>query len=51
MIAENNPHDLRKHDVIFHGSLFPEPVQVLLATAIGTALKLSSRGLNTTGDS
>jgi hypothetical protein len=34
-------------NVIVHGPLFPEPVQVIVATSFGVAVKLIGKGLRT----
>jgi hypothetical protein len=39
-------HQLKPH-VIIHGPLFPEPVQVIVATPIGASVKLVGKGLRT----
>jgi superfamily II DNA or RNA helicase len=36
-----------KPNVIVHGPLFPEPVQVIVATPMGTSVKLVGKGLRT----
>ena len=36
-----------KPDVVVRGPLFPEPVQVIVATPVGDAVKLIGKGLNT----
>jgi hypothetical protein len=39
-------HQLKPH-VIIQGPLFPEPVQVIVATPLGAAVKLVGKGLRT----
>lgn len=39
-------HQLKPH-VIIHGPLFPEPVQVIVVTPLGAAVKLVGKGLRT----
>jgi hypothetical protein len=36
-----------KPDVVVRGPLFPEPVQVIVATPIGAGVRLVGKGLNT----
>ncbi len=36
-----------KSNVIVRGSLFPEPVKVIVAVPIGDAIKLIGKGINT----
>ncbi|BAZ80190.1 hypothetical protein PN497_06770 [Sphaerospermopsis kisseleviana CS-549] len=39
--------DQLKANVIVHGSIFPEPVQVLVVVSMGDAIKLIGTGVNT----
>jgi hypothetical protein len=36
-----------KPNSIVRGSIFPEPVQVILVTSVGSSVKLIGKGLNT----
>jgi SNF2 family DNA or RNA helicase len=39
--------DQLKPNIIVHGPIFPEPVQVIVAIPMGTSMKLVGKGLNT----
>lgn len=43
MTDQENPH-INPHDIL-HGTLFPEPIEVIVSLDIGNSLKVIGKGL------